>query len=273
MLLIHIERGWLAWVGLHVESVLAAGLFGGLLGLDELPGLLDRVLDEHLLGFLAGVLDDVALGSRVLVAGEHGSLADADADDGRGLLLDGGSDFGVEIDRVADQSLAAGRQVLDLGVARIGVVVEDGDRPLHEVQIGRVLQAEAVERMLGVRQLVVDRDFVAFHRFVDDRQHGGFAAGKLDGRRDLVAEELADVAGLGDGLDALLEVRACSLSSRDSGEHGNASTATGRAAHACAACRSGLAAPICAASDLRALRRLVLDCAVCTRRHAGTRPP
>ena len=58
--------------------------------------------------------------------------------------------FGVEIEGVADQPLAAGRHIFDPGVAGVGAAVEHGDRALHQVQRRAVGQPQPVERMLGL---------------------------------------------------------------------------------------------------------------------------
>ena len=115
--------------------------------------------------------------------------------------------LGVEVQPVADQPLAAGRQVFDLGVAGIDAAVEHRDRALHQVQVGQVGEPQAVERMLGLDAGIVDRDLFAFDVRIDDRQHGRLLAGQAHRRVDLVLEEVADVARLGRRLHALAEVR------------------------------------------------------------------
>ena len=58
------------------------------------------------------------------------------------------------------------------GIARIGVVIEYGDRPVQQVLAGGVLQPGPVERVLGQHGLVVDADALHFDVVSHDRDHG-----------------------------------------------------------------------------------------------------
>ena len=156
------ELGRLARLGLDGETVEIAGLFGRLLRRDQLPGRVDRILDQHGLCLLARVSHCVLLRSRVLAIGEHRALDQMDVEQFLGLIFGFRGDFGVEIDAVADQTLAAGREVFDAGVAGIDAAVEDRDRALHQVEIGRVGESQPVERMLGLHGRIVDREFSPF---------------------------------------------------------------------------------------------------------------
>lgn len=116
-------------------------------------------------------------------------------------ILGGFGDLGVEVDRIADQPLGVGGQVLDLGVPRVAAVIENRDRPLHQVQPGRVRQLESAQRMLGQHGGIVDRDLLTFDVAVRDRQHRRALPGERHRRLDAIFEELSDVGGLGGGGD------------------------------------------------------------------------
>ena len=61
-----------------------------------------------------------------------------------------GLDLGAEVDGVGEQPFLVGLQVEDAGVAGVAAALEDGDRPLHQVQAGGVLELQAEQRELGV---------------------------------------------------------------------------------------------------------------------------
>ena len=81
-------------------------------------------------------------------------------------------DLGAQVDGVGDQPFFLGLQVEDAGVAGVGAVLEDGDRSLHQVQAGVVLELQAEQRELGVHGLVVDADLGGVDVLVDDGQQG-----------------------------------------------------------------------------------------------------
>ena len=49
-------------------------------------------------------------------------------------------DLGAQVDGVGDQAFLLGLQVEDAGVAGVVAALEDGDRALHQVQAGGVLE-------------------------------------------------------------------------------------------------------------------------------------
>ena len=99
--------------------------------------------------------------------------------------------LGLEIYGIADEPFLTGREVLDAGIAGVRAPVEHGDRPLHEVQRRRVLQAQPIQRMFDVHTLVVDRQLCALHCLVDDWEESRFLSRQRDGRCDSVLEHLA----------------------------------------------------------------------------------
>ena len=212
LLFLDVERGRRARLGIDREAIQAARLFAGVLGRDELPVGIQRILDQHGLCLAAGVLHGVLLLAGQLALGQQRAFADLHADKLLGMAFALRRNFGVQVQGVAHQPLGARLQVFDLGVAGVGAVVEHGDRALHQVQLGGVLKLESVQRMLGMNGGVVDRDLRPIDAVVDDRQHGRLLALQLDRRGDGVLEELADVAGLGEGLDSFGQIN----SGRDS---------------------------------------------------------
>ena len=117
-----------------------------------------------------------------------------------------GIHLGGEIHAVTEQAVGPGREVLDARVAGVSAGLEDGDGALHEVQPGGVGQADAVERELGLRALVVNGDFFAGDVLVDNGQHGRALAGQGDRGLDLVSKEFAGLGGVGGGSDAALQI-------------------------------------------------------------------
>ncbi len=114
-------------------------------------------------------------------------------------------DFRIQIDGVAQQPLRARRQVFNLRIAGVGTGVEDRDRALHQVQLGRVREPQAVERMFGMHGGVVDRNLFSLHRLGDDRQHRRLLSRQGDRRFDFVLEKFAEVRRFGRRLYAVAE--------------------------------------------------------------------
>src|SRR5262249_25418014 len=119
-----------------------------------------------------------------------------------GRALVAGLDLAAEIDGVTEQALLAGLEVHDAGVAGIGAALVDGDRPLHQVLVARVFEAQTQERELGLNALVVDADACRLDVLVDDGQHRRLLPRQGDLVVDGVLEVVADLVGGGDRGDA-----------------------------------------------------------------------
>ena len=100
--------------------------------------------------------------------------------------------LGAEIDGVGDEPFLVRHQIEDAGVAGVGAVVEDGDRPLHQMQARRVLQPHAEEWMHSLRRLVVDGDARRLDLLADDRQHRRLLPRQRHRMLDDVLEEVAE---------------------------------------------------------------------------------
>ncbi len=79
-------------------------------------------------------------------------------------------DFGFEVECVTHQPLAAGRQIENTRVAGVDIVVENGDRPLHQVQVIGVGEFQRVERVPLVAGRGVDRKLFGADVGIDDWQ-------------------------------------------------------------------------------------------------------
>src|SRR3954453_21272081 len=122
------------------------------------------------------------------------------------LLLINRRDLDIQVHRVAQKTLCSRRQVGNPRISRIDAAIENGQRSLHEVQLRCVLELKAIERMLGIDILVVDRQLFAFDRIVDDRQHGRTQARERNRGLNVILKKLAYLSATSGRLDALLEI-------------------------------------------------------------------
>src|SRR5687768_5404907 len=99
---------------LDAEAVEGVGRLQRLLGLDELPALAQRVLDDERLGtVLALVLGDILLREDVLALDVEDALVDPAAEDAVLLAVLRRVDEHLEVDAIAEQALLVGREVVD----------------------------------------------------------------------------------------------------------------------------------------------------------------
>ena len=118
----------------------------------------------------------------------------------------GGNDFGSEIERIRDETFLLRLQVKNPGIPGIGRTLKEGDRPLHEMQPGRVLQTQPQERIFRLIMLVVNGDPTGFDRLAHDGQHRRFLALQCDETFDAVLVILAELGGVGDRFHPFAEL-------------------------------------------------------------------
>src|SRR5687768_2274888 len=144
--------------------------------------------------FLIFVANGVGLFLDVLFGRLESAAADSRADESFWLSFALWLDFGLEVERVTDEAILAGCKIFDASVARVAAAVEHGNGALHEMQVGGVFEANAVQGMFGLDVLVVNREFGSFNFFSDDRQHRGFLALNGNGHLERILEEFSRYA-------------------------------------------------------------------------------
>ena len=157
---------------LHAETVLTRRRGLDALGLNQFPVGLQRLLDQDGPFLVALVVDRVVGFSLELACGDQHAARDLQADQFRWFRRPADGHLALLIERVRDQPLVAGRQVADPRVAGIGAAVEDGDRPLHQVQARRVRKLHTRQRKLLVTVRIVDAQPFGRDYLADDGQHG-----------------------------------------------------------------------------------------------------
>ena len=162
----------------------------------ERPVRAEGVLDQHRLplGVAVGQIVDLLL--HRFSRDQESSLAE---DRGHHFGLLGRSlhlHLGLKIQRVTDKPFLTRWEVCDPGVAGIDAAVEDGDRPLEEMQRGRVLEPETIQGISGVHPRVIDGELGPLDLPVHDRDQRGLLPRQREGSFDDVLEEFPGVCRL-----------------------------------------------------------------------------
>jgi hypothetical protein len=174
------------------------------------------MFDQECLGFQVTVFDLIRLLFQYLMSGDQHTFSEANTEK---ILL---SRFyfkihlGLEIERIAQQTILPRRQVVNAGIAGIRIPIEHGNWALQEIERRVVVQPKAIQGMLGMGRLIVDRYFPAFDGLVDDWQHRRRMPGNCNGHGHRVLEEFACILSLcSSGYPVLRTQR-----SGDCGRHG-----------------------------------------------------
>src|SRR5262245_2727549 len=152
---------------------------------------------------LVGLIDNrVCLLLRLVVMSLEDALLRAHQKDRPALGLELRRHQRAQVESERDEPLLFRFQPLDQRLAGVSVAVDYGQRAAFEGQLRSVLQPDAVHRAVSSRGLVVDRDALAFHLGLQDRDKRGAVASHGDRLLDAVFEKLAHFAAGGRGLDA-----------------------------------------------------------------------
>jgi hypothetical protein len=139
---------YLAGGHLQLEAVDVAGRLGRLRGVHQLELVPHRVLDQDNAVLRVAVLHRVGLLLAQLRRRVEGALDGLDVGQPAAVGVDLRLDLRAEAYGVGDEPPLVGLQVRGACVAGVGAALEDGERPLHQVQPRRVLQLQAQRREL-----------------------------------------------------------------------------------------------------------------------------
>lgn len=184
------------------EAIEGFGFFHGVGGADEFPAVGDGVFDDEGFVVIGVILGGVGLGGVVLAGDLEDAFDDFSGGNGGGLIVRFGIDAELEVDAEGEEAGLVGREVVDAGVAGVGVVIEDGDGAAEKMLFGGVFEQCAIEGVFFEDSRVVDGDAGSVDGVGDDGEHGGFLAREGDVGEGVLEEfaELGGGSGGGDGV-------------------------------------------------------------------------
>ena len=187
----------------NAKAIVTRGLVVGLRRfIRERPILAHRMLNQNHARFVRLIRQDIRLLGGLIIVSLKDPVDGAHQERGRAVFFYPHVDQSTEIEGEGDQSLFGGLQTLHQSFAGIGVAIDHRQRPAIQRQRRSVLEQHSPHRSIASIAFVVDRDALAFHARLQDRNQRRAIARDRDRLIDVVFEKVADFAAGGGGFNA-----------------------------------------------------------------------